>query len=91
VFDAKNLITPVELELWGAMPRALRRQEGHTKLIASENYRSPTVMQAQGSVLSNQYAGGYPGIQDRSRMHVIAGKAGACARNCPCTAEEPTT
>jgi glycine/serine hydroxymethyltransferase len=86
----KNLITPVEPELWGAMPRELRRQEDHIDLIASENYTNPAVMQAQGSVLSNQYAEGYPGIQDGPRMHVLAGKAGTCARNCPCTAEEPT-
>lgn len=48
-------------ELWGAMQAEVRRQEEHVELIASENYTSPRVMQAQGSVLTNKYAEGYPG------------------------------
>lgn len=39
----------------------IQRQEDHIELIASENYASPAVMQAQGSVLTNKYAEGYPG------------------------------
>jgi glycine hydroxymethyltransferase len=47
-------------ELWDAMEHEARRQEEHIELIASENYASPRVMQAQGSVLTNKYAEGYP-------------------------------
>ena len=47
-------------ELWGAMEQERQRQEDHVELIASENYASPRVMQAQGSVLTNKYAEGYP-------------------------------
>lgn len=47
--------------LWEAMLAEQRRQEEHIELIASENYASPRVLQAQGSVLTNKYAEGYPG------------------------------
>ncbi|RMD71138.1 MAG: serine hydroxymethyltransferase [Gammaproteobacteria bacterium] len=47
--------------LWAAMKGEARRQEEHVELIASENYASPRVMEAQGSVLTNKYAEGYPG------------------------------
>jgi glycine hydroxymethyltransferase len=47
-------------ELWAAITAEERRQEEHIELIASENYTSPRVMQAQGSVLTNKYAEGYP-------------------------------
>ena len=46
--------------LWAAMQHEERRQEEHIELIASENYASPRVMAAQGSVLTNKYAEGYP-------------------------------
>lgn len=48
-------------ELWASMQAEEQRQEEHIELIASENYTSPRVMQAQGSVLTNKYAEGYPG------------------------------
>jgi glycine hydroxymethyltransferase len=48
-------------ELWNAMQAEEKRQEAHIELIASENYTSPRVMEAQGSVLTNKYAEGYPG------------------------------
>ena len=48
-------------ELFQAMENELQRQEQHVELIASENYASPRVLQAQGSVLTNKYAEGYPG------------------------------
>ncbi|NJD05815.1 MAG: serine hydroxymethyltransferase [Methylococcaceae bacterium] len=48
-------------ELWAAIRDEERRQEDHIELIASENYASPRVLQAQGSVLTNKYAEGYPG------------------------------
>ncbi len=47
-------------ELWDAMQAEEVRQEEHIELIASENYTSPRVMQAQGTVLTNKYAEGYP-------------------------------
>jgi len=51
----------VDPELWEAVQAENRRQEAHIELIASENYTSPAVMQAQGSQLTNKYAEGYPG------------------------------
>ncbi len=48
-------------ELWSAMQKEVIRQEEHIELIASENYTSPRVMEAQGSQLTNKYAEGYPG------------------------------
>ena len=54
-------IESYDAELWSAMSAEARRQEEHIELIASENYASPRVMEAQGSVLTNKYAEGYPG------------------------------
>jgi len=48
-------------ELWQAVRSEILRQEDHIELIASENYASPAVLAAQGSVLTNKYAEGYPG------------------------------
>src|SRR5260221_10744279 len=48
-------------ELWSAVQSEVQRQEDHIELIASENYASPCVLEAQGSVLTNKYAEGYPG------------------------------
>ncbi|SNS28041.1 serine hydroxymethyltransferase [Pseudomonas segetis] len=50
-----------DAELFAAMEQEAQRQEEHIELIASENYTSPAVMEAQGSVLTNKYAEGYPG------------------------------
>ncbi len=47
--------------LWTAIDQETKRQEVHIELIASENYASPRVLEAQGSVLTNKYAEGYPG------------------------------
>src|SRR5512139_1466576 len=47
-------------ELWEAVAAESQRQEDHIELIASENYASPAVLAAQGSVLTNKYAEGYP-------------------------------
>ena len=58
---AKNLnIADFDAELWQAIENEVTRQEEHLELIASENYASPRVMQAQGTVLTNKYAEGYP-------------------------------
>ncbi|EFG1655068.1 serine hydroxymethyltransferase [Escherichia coli] len=54
-------IDDYDAELWQAMEQEKVRQEEHIELIASENYTSPRVMQAQGSQLTNKYAEGYPG------------------------------
>ncbi|MGK2888918.1 MAG: serine hydroxymethyltransferase [Candidatus Malihini olakiniferum] len=54
-------IDDYDAELWHAMQQEVVRQEEHIELIASENYTSPRVMQAQGSQLTNKYAEGYPG------------------------------
>jgi len=50
-----------DAELFAVMEQEAQRQEEHIELIASENYTSPAVMEAQGSVLTNKYAEGYPG------------------------------
>ncbi len=54
-------IEEFDAELFAAIAHEARRQEEHIELIASENYASPRVMEAQGSVLTNKYAEGYPG------------------------------
>ena len=51
----------VDPDIWQAIQAESRRQEEHLELIASENYASPAVLTAQGSVLTNKYAEGYPG------------------------------
>jgi len=61
MFSASHTIREVDPELWQAMEAERQRQEDHIELIASENYTSPAVMEAQGSVLTNKYAEGYPG------------------------------
>tara|TARA_Y100000992_G_scaffold76333_1_gene48248 strand:- start:493 stop:1749 length:1257 start_codon:yes stop_codon:yes gene_type:complete len=48
-------------DLWQALEKERIRQEQHIELIASENYASPRILEAQGSVLTNKYAEGYPG------------------------------
>jgi len=61
MFSKDMKIAGFDDELWGAMQKEVVRQEEHIELIASENYASPRVMEAQGSVLTNKYAEGYPG------------------------------
>jgi len=61
MFDRQNTIAKTDPELWAAIQNENKRQEDHIELIASENYASPAVMQAQGSQLTNKYAEGYPG------------------------------
>ena len=60
-YNASQTIESFDSELWDAMRLETRRQEEHIELIASENYASPRVLEAQGSVLTNKYAEGYPG------------------------------
>ncbi len=61
MFSKDMQISGFDDELWAAIQAEERRQEEHIELIASENYASPRVLQAQGSVLTNKYAEGYPG------------------------------
>jgi len=61
MFDRSLTLDRTDPELWAAITDENRRQEDHIELIASENYASPAVMQAQGSQLTNKYAEGYPG------------------------------
>ena len=61
MFDQSMQIDGFDNELWQAIEAERQRQEDHIELIASENYASPRVMQAQGTVLTNKYAEGYPG------------------------------
>jgi glycine hydroxymethyltransferase len=61
MFSKEQTIAGFDPELSDAMQRERQRQEDHIELIASENYASPRVLEAQGSVLTNKYAEGYPG------------------------------
>ena len=62
MFDrARSTIALTDPELWSVIQRENQRQEDHIELIASENYASPAVMEAQGTQLTNKYAEGYPG------------------------------
>ncbi|SQD80163.1 serine hydroxymethyltransferase [Moritella yayanosii] len=61
MFTRDMNIADYDAELWAAMTQEVTRQEDHIELIASENYTSPRVMEAQGSQLTNKYAEGYPG------------------------------
>ena len=61
MFSKDMTIASYDTELASAISAEIQRQEDHIELIASENYTSPRVMEAQGSVLTNKYAEGYPG------------------------------
>ena len=61
MFSRDMNIADFDPDLWSAMQAEDQRQEHHIELIASENYTSPRVMEAQGSQLTNKYAEGYPG------------------------------
>ena len=61
MYTSADKIAGFDPELWAAIEGETQRQEDHIELIASENYASPRVLAAQGSVLTNKYAEGYPG------------------------------
>ncbi len=61
MFDSQARIEDFDDAVWQAIKSECNRQEEHIELIASENYVSPRVLQAQGSILTNKYAEGYPG------------------------------
>lgn len=60
MFDNQQTLAQFDPEIWQSIQNEERRQEEHIELIASENYTSPLVMFAQGTVLTNKYAEGYP-------------------------------
>jgi len=60
MFDKDQTIAQFDAELWQAIQQEDQRQEQHIELIASENYTSPAVMEAQGGKMTNKYAEGYP-------------------------------
>jgi glycine hydroxymethyltransferase len=61
MYSSNDTLESFDAELWRAIEQENQRQEDHIELIASENYASPRVLRAQGSVLTNKYAEGYPG------------------------------
>ncbi len=61
MYHYSNTVAACDSEVWKFIAAEMQRQEQHIELIASENYASPAVMQAQGSQLTNKYAEGYPG------------------------------
>ena len=60
IFSNENSIKDYDSELWSSFVKEAQRQEDHIELIASENYASKRILEAQGSVLTNKYAEGYP-------------------------------
>ena len=60
IFSNPKDIAGYDADLWQAMQDESTRQEDHIELIASENYASKRVLEAQGSLLTNKYAEGYP-------------------------------
>ena len=60
MFNKSDNVQDFDPQLWAGIQEEEQRQEQHIELIASENYTSPRVMQAQGSGLTNKYAEGYP-------------------------------
>ena len=60
IFSNNNPIKDYDSELWASFESEAERQEDHIELIASENYASKRILEAQGSVLTNKYAEGYP-------------------------------
>ena len=61
MFAKDHTLSSVDPDLFAAIQKENTRQHDHIELIASENYTSPAVMEAQGSQLTNKYAEGYPG------------------------------
>ena len=63
MFDNNKTLKDFDPDLWSSIDKEKTRQEDHIELIASENYTSKRVLEAQGSVLTNKYAEGYPGAR----------------------------
>ena len=94
MFSSKDNIADFDPELWEAIQNEEQRQEEHIELIASENYTSPRVLEAQGTALTNKYAEGYPGkrwyggCENVDIVEELAIEAKAMARNLPETLED---
>ncbi|WP_347281022.1 serine hydroxymethyltransferase [Turicimonas muris] len=71
MFSKDNTIEKIDPEVWASIQRESQRQEEQIELIASENYTSPAVLQAQGSILTNKYAEGYPGKRYYGRCEYV--------------------
>lgn len=67
----EKILSKVDPEIEAILRRELERQQQHLEMIASENFVSPAVMEAQGSVLTNKYAEGYPGKRYYGGCHVV--------------------
>lgn len=81
--DYRNPLKIVDPEIAAAIERERRRQQDHLELIASENLVSRAVLQAQGSILTNKYAEGYPGSRYYGGcIHVDVAEELACKRAC---------
>ncbi len=83
MFSRSHTVAAIDPELQECLANERRRQETHIELIASENFTSPAVMAAQGSVLTNKYAEGYPGrryyggcqfVDDAERLAIARAK-----------------
>ena len=61
IFSDNDSIKEYDSELWASFEYEAERQEDHIELIASENYASKRILEAQGSIMTNKYAEGYPG------------------------------
>src|ERR1035438_593016 len=68
-----DILKSADPEIWQAITHEARRQQDGLEMIASENYTSPAVMAAQGSVLTNKYAEGYPGKRYYGGCEFVAG------------------
>ena len=71
MFDKDQTIAKFDPELWQSIQQEDQRQEQHIELIASENYTSPAVMEAQGGKMTNKYAEGYPGKRYRRAIRIF--------------------
>ena len=63
IFSNISSIKEYDRDLWTSFENEAQRQEDHIELIASENYASKRILEAQGSLLTNKYAEGYPSMQ----------------------------
>ena len=71
MFSKSDSLKNIDPEIWTPILNENERQEQHIELIASENYTSPAVMEAQGSQLTNKYAEGYIGKRFYGGWEVI--------------------
>jgi glycine hydroxymethyltransferase len=94
MFSREMNIADFDPELADAMSKEVERQEHHIELIASENYCSPRVMEAQGSQLTNKYAEGYPGKRyygGCEHVDVVEQLARSCKSTIRCRLRERST